>query len=495
MSARRIDYAIAAAVAMLWTTPFWFTPTFCLDDAYIHLAYAHSLRLGDGLSYNPGDWETGLTSPLWVLLLSLWPPGTPGVLVVKTLGVLLHGLAAACVVGLARALDPAESTGGTTEPALRGSWPLLAGLLCGATPLWVQGATSGMETSLAACLVIGATWAALRDRGDLALGLAALAQLTRPECLVYFLLLSAGLWTLVGGRRALGPAVGAALGFVAFGLYALTVSDYPFPNTYYVKGDVMALESLRYLFVEVTPVQPVVLSLTGLFLLGFSIREQRRTGNTIAAVVLVAGLGAAAAIALSRTLYDGVQFYQSRYFAPFAWVLPLVAAHGVAGMPRGRAVWWCLPLFAASAFLVWANVDLQRGQERGVQRLHVDAAHHMRAELPPDAVIGVEGAGAFRLLTPRSMTVVDLMGLNDGAVAHGPDGLMHKLCHLRRRGGTHVAYPAQWKQTLTAAFELEELKRFTEPRYTQLLPARAWQTTLARVIADRPEFARFCEGP
>src|SRR5690606_18764685 len=46
---------------------------FTLDDAYIHLAYAKSLRLGEGLSYNPGDYETGFSSPLWVALLAVWP--------------------------------------------------------------------------------------------------------------------------------------------------------------------------------------------------------------------------------------------------------------------------------------------------------------------------------------------------------------------------------------------------------------------------------------
>src|SRR5688572_16556515 len=46
---------------------------FMLDDAYIHLSYAKSIRLGDGLSYNPGDWETGFSSPLWVFVLSVWP--------------------------------------------------------------------------------------------------------------------------------------------------------------------------------------------------------------------------------------------------------------------------------------------------------------------------------------------------------------------------------------------------------------------------------------
>ena len=48
---------------------------FCLDDAWIHLSYAKSLRLGEGLSYNPHDWETGCSSPLWVLVLAAWPSG------------------------------------------------------------------------------------------------------------------------------------------------------------------------------------------------------------------------------------------------------------------------------------------------------------------------------------------------------------------------------------------------------------------------------------
>ena len=48
-------------------------PDFCLDDAWIHLDYALSLRLNEGLSYNPNDFETGFSSPLWVLLLALLP--------------------------------------------------------------------------------------------------------------------------------------------------------------------------------------------------------------------------------------------------------------------------------------------------------------------------------------------------------------------------------------------------------------------------------------
>ncbi|HET6335725.1 MAG TPA: hypothetical protein VFG30_21015, partial [Polyangiales bacterium] len=78
--------ALAAAVFMLAGGV-----DFCLDDAWIHLAYAKSLRLGDGLSYNPGDHETGFSSPLWVLLVAVMPWGASPVLSVKLIGTLCHG--------------------------------------------------------------------------------------------------------------------------------------------------------------------------------------------------------------------------------------------------------------------------------------------------------------------------------------------------------------------------------------------------------------------
>src|SRR5690606_18571717 len=74
---------------------------FALDDAWIHMAYAKSLGLGDGLSYNPGDWETGTSSPLWVLLLAVWPIGGDPVVSVMALGVLLHAATAGGAAWLA----------------------------------------------------------------------------------------------------------------------------------------------------------------------------------------------------------------------------------------------------------------------------------------------------------------------------------------------------------------------------------------------------------
>lgn len=45
---------------------------FPLDDTYIHLVYARHLAQGLGFSFNPGEPSMGTTSPLWVMILSLF---------------------------------------------------------------------------------------------------------------------------------------------------------------------------------------------------------------------------------------------------------------------------------------------------------------------------------------------------------------------------------------------------------------------------------------
>src|SRR5436190_21409966 len=93
--------AVAAASAFAIAMAFALgSSDFCLDDAWIHLDYARSLKLGEGLSYNPGDLETGSSSPLWALLLALWPWGPDPVLAVKILGALLHAASAALASAL-----------------------------------------------------------------------------------------------------------------------------------------------------------------------------------------------------------------------------------------------------------------------------------------------------------------------------------------------------------------------------------------------------------
>jgi hypothetical protein len=189
-----------------------------------------------------------------------------------------------------------------------------------------------------------------------------------------------------------------------------------------------------------------------------------------------------------------VQFYQSRYFGIVLWVLPVLAAAGLTRLtPRIRAV-LLLPVALATAYLTVDTVQAQRAQERGIAVMHIAAARYVSEHVPHARVLGVEGAGTLRFLTPRSLEVIDLMGLNNRHIAHLGDSFARSLCYLRARHVTHIAYPAQWQRSIGLSFELRTLARFTEPAYAQMSPPQPWQLTLAEVLGDKPAFAQFCDS-
>src|SRR5690606_16542780 len=212
----------------------------------------------DGLSYNPGDWETGFSSPLWVLLLAAWPLDPNPVLTVKLLGALLH----AATAGLASmiALDLVSARARVARPLPAMSVALLAGILCATSPALLQGASSGMEVSLTACLLLACVRASLREQWLLAGVLGFAVELARPEalaCLVGFALV------LMISRRqkwAMASVLGAGLALASWVLYCVVVSGWPWPNTAYIKttvGQESGLASgLDYLLSQVLTWEP-----------------------------------------------------------------------------------------------------------------------------------------------------------------------------------------------------------------------------------------------
>ena len=119
---------IAALAAVLLAALFIPGPhDFPLDDAWIHLSYAKSVRLGDGPSYKPGDHELGFSSPLWVALLSVWPISGDPLRPVQLLGVLLHGLSAWIAARLGLRLARARASAERPQPL--SSLTVLTGVL------------------------------------------------------------------------------------------------------------------------------------------------------------------------------------------------------------------------------------------------------------------------------------------------------------------------------------------------------------------------------
>jgi hypothetical protein len=516
--APRISVAVALLLALAYAFLGASVGDFCLDDAWIHLAYAKSLRLGDGLSYNPGDWETGFSSPAWVALLAAWPTAPDPVVRVKLLGALLHAGTAGLASAIALDLVRARASVARPLPAL--SVALLAGILCATSPALLQGASSGMEVPLTTCLLLACLRASLREHWLLAGVLGFAVELARPEALAALL----GFAVVLGLARrkpwALAPVIGAGLGLASWNLYCLAVSGWPWPNTAYVKAAVgpdrelgsRVGSGLAYLGEQVLVWEPWVAGFGGIALLLAALWTDLRgrgvlepepvpvpepvTGSASPRrwelLALLAGYAAGLlATAISRPLEPGILFYQARYFAIFAAIPPILIALGLARTHRVLSLVLILPVALLTGLAIPTSARIQRAQERGVTLLHTDPARYVSRELPPDAVVAVEGAGAMRTLTPRSMTIVDIIGLNSAAIAHAPNDAA-KACVLVAAEPGYLVLPDHIAAALAKVFELRVLAEFVDPQWAQIEQPREVRVLLLEVVAVRPGWAARC---
>src|SRR4051812_89985 len=155
---------------------------FPLDDSWIHLQFARNLAHGAGLSYNPGEFVTGSTAPLWTALLAVLflLPGSV-LLWAQLLGAVLYLAGIDATWRLSRELGLGEGLSA------------LAAALTLATSWLVWSALSGMEIPLFVLLSLWGMILHLRERADpdrppLSLAVLAVAVLARPEGLLLLLL-------------------------------------------------------------------------------------------------------------------------------------------------------------------------------------------------------------------------------------------------------------------------------------------------------------------
>ena len=463
---------------------------FCLDDAWIHLSYAKSLRLGEGLSYNPGDWQTGFSSPLWVFLLSVWPTGPDALVPVKLLGALLHGLTA--FLASTAAMDVAKSRASVSRPVPLVSIALLAGVLAASTPTLLQGAVSGMEVALASSLILGATVAMLRRFTSIAFVVGFFAVLARPEALFFVFAFAGALFFHRRERVVAWAPLGALTALLAWVVYCLALTGYPWPNTQYVKAAEPGLSGLSYLADQVFPWQPWLISLGGLVLIALAIRQELEEKRFELSAIMIGWLATVLAIAVSRPLHEGVLFFESRYFAIVAALPAVVLALALVEARRWLVIALAVPVALVTSLQMGEVRDLLEAQEDDVWRLHTAPARYVAEELPEDTTVVVEGAGALRYFTPRTMTIVDLIGLNDDEIAHAEDD-NERACVLVRRGPTHFVLPEHIAMNLAKVFELRPLQIFEDPSYAQVEEPHPMRVIVFEGEA-RPEWVQRCEA-
>ncbi len=146
-----------------------------VDDAFITFRYAANLASGHGLTYNPGEWVMGSTTPLYTLILAAayrWLDAVDLAHFSWLFNALLDTAGTALLFRLGRKL---------TGDSLVG-WG--AALLWSVTPHSVTFAIGGLETSLVIALLLAAMALHLEGRDGwcgLALGL---GVLTRPDVLI-----------------------------------------------------------------------------------------------------------------------------------------------------------------------------------------------------------------------------------------------------------------------------------------------------------------------
>lgn len=484
----------------------WETRDFALDDAWIHLSYAKSLRAGDGLSYNPGDLETGFSSPLWVLALGVWPIAGNPVIPVKLLGALLHG--ATSWMGALVTLELARRTAGPDRPVPLASLTVLSGILVACSPTLLQAATSGMEVPLAAFVLLATIREVLCGRAAVAAALGLLCTWARPELLGavvgFSVVLAASAWRHRAEDprvRAAGWAVfGSALGLALWVGYCLAVSGYPWPNAQYIKGAGGGWSGLTYLRDEVLVWQPWLVSLTGVALIAFGLREQSRAKEGGAWAIMAAFVATSIAIAVSRPLHPGVLFFESRYFTPLAPLPLVVLPLGLAAL-RPEARRWIrvaafaalLPIAGLTGLQIWQLRNQLVEHTEDTRVLHTTVSRWLVDNVPADAVVAVEGAGAHRFFTARSVRIVDLVGLNNAAAAHAHFDRTAKLCVFVRERPTHLVVPADWGPLFSPPFAVRQVAAFDDPHYSQIRPGRPASVLVLEVGGVASDWTERCK--
>jgi hypothetical protein len=231
-------WLLLAAVMAVYVAADPVIPFGPIDDSYISFRYAQNLVDGHGLVYNLGERVESYSGVLWVLLLALGAKlGAAIPTAAKYFALFFHAATIALFMAYLRRV--------LSEP-LRRPLPIFALAFLMLHPTETAYAESGLETSLAAFLLLaavyGTTRAVEKENGVRCAALAGLAALllglTRPEGICAAAPLA--LWLWFGrkehrGSRTLAFVLVTALPYAAFLLWRHSYFGHWLPNTFYAE--------------------------------------------------------------------------------------------------------------------------------------------------------------------------------------------------------------------------------------------------------------------
>ncbi len=438
---------------------------FPLDDAWIHLVYARNLLSGNGLSYNPGQLEAGLSAPLWTLLITplLALSSAPAITAacIKALGV---GLSVTTAVLLSRTL---------LALGTRPSVALVAALASVLDPFTMLGALSGMEVPLASCLLMWLVFAMARGRHGEALIAMALLPLARPEALLVVLatwiILLRAQWSQASALQRAMLVLVPSFGWITWSAYLLAITGYALPNTFYAKVSPSIATIVHNLATLASMFQHMLLLLPAGVVLVVAFDSWRRpTTDPKRRFGVIALAGYVAAVLIGQPLRESNTLYWLRYVLPVAPLLLAMVAIAIddalnrplMSSRRNRTL-GAIALFAVALrwpIVVPRTIDHYAQSCRNVVEMNVRVGEWLRDHTDPGEWIATNDAGAITYFSQRR--VLDLIGLNNHRVVHG--GLTAEM--ERTKPAYFAVFPA-WFPVVTRDRRFTPVFRAKAERY------------------------------
>lgn len=305
--------SLSAVVLIFYVTAgmhFLYTP----DDTYIFLQFAKNIVHGSGFAFNAGEPTYGVTSPLWLLLVSVggWL-GIDVYMAAKILDLVLASLALLVLYVVAVEI-------------IRDHFAALCVTLVLSVNIWfLRWAGTGMETSFSVLLILLTLRYCLKNEYFLAIVLVALLTLVRPEAWLLVVLIFVDVYiNSVDKRRgrnmvlALTAIYGALL--LPWFVYALMTFRTVIPNTVLAKSAIrFHLDDLAWTFTDIVKTLAVSDGVTiGVLLVGLSVLVRKRT-------VLIAMNSFFQAEEQTKPVSN--LEYLRLHFLPLAWIFALPAMY------------------------------------------------------------------------------------------------------------------------------------------------------------------------
>ena len=390
-----------------------------LDDAFISFRYAENIAAGQGAVFNPGERVEGYTTFFWVLLLAAG----------KTIGL--------SVIPLSRLLGSLFSLGTVLlllfayrfSKSISRTAALLASLFLGTCGIFTPWASSGMEVTLFAFLMLLSLLFHIRIRETenpgkwepVLLGVClAFLSLTRPEGLLIAALVPAD--QLLSGmkkkrRDFLYTGLSFAALYVPYYSWRFAYYGYPLPNTFYTKVGSNAEQIARGLvyFKEFFSPAALLIVIALIPLLTGRWFKSHRKLSLIPVILFL--------FTTYILLVGGDIMPAFRFFTPLMPLICLMGGIALSSLPGPRKISIIATAILSVAAVAYNLFEIRhnwfihnkiqidqtvsRGREVGLW---------LKIHARRDAVLATNTAGSIPYYS--RLKTIDMLGLNDLHIAH-----------------------------------------------------------------------------